>query len=361
METYLAKLYNDVDSPGSFASASRLLKEARKKYPRITLKEVKQFLESSSAYTLHATVRRKFNRAPVITNGLHEQADLDLADVSRLSKENGNIHFLIILIDPFSRYAAVEPIKNKSAEIVVQGMKRLLARYPRIPKSIRHDEGREFVNSSFKKLMKQNAIETYIARGMPKANYAERFIRTLKNKLYRYMTFKKTKKYADVLQNIVKSYNNSYHGSIKMKPADVTEKNESQLWKRLYLDSTKPNIKRRKHIYKIGQQVQIMLRKGALEKGYTVNWSDVVYVIRDIQYRSNIPVYVLADLAGKPIRRTFYQQELQRVRVNVTTKQIEKIIQTRRKGKTTEYHVRWKHFGPKYDQWVTKDILNKYA
>lgn len=359
MEEYLTKLYTDVNNSGSFASASRLWKEARKTYPKLSLKTVKHFLESRPEYTLHRNVRKHFDRAPVITNGLHEQADLDLADVSRLASANGGIHFLIIMIDPFSRFALVEPIKNKSAKTVVSGMKRMLSRHPRIPKTIRHDEGTEFVNSQFKTLMKQHNIRTYVAKGAPKANYAERFIRTLKNKLYRYMTYRQTNKYLEVLQAMVDSYNNSFHHSIKMKPTDVTEKNESMLWQQLYLDRQKPSNTRKKHKYKIGQHVRVAIRKGPLGKGYTHNWSETVYTIRDALYRNCFPVYALSDLHGRPKQRMYYEQELQPIRIS-KEKQVHKIIQSRRKGKTTEYHVRWKNFGPEYDQWLTKEKLNKY-
>lgn len=359
VDSYLRKLYTDPKSTVAFSSASRLYRAALKEYPNITLSRVRRYLESEAAYTLHKPTRRNFSRSRVITDGLFEQADMDLADVSNIAAQNKHTNFLMIMIDPFSRYAAVEPLKDKSAPTVLAGLKRLFARYPKLPKSVRHDKGNEFVNSQVREYLKTLHIKQFIARGAPKANYAERFIRTLKTKLYRYMTHNNTKNYAPVLQDIVEGYNNSYHSSIKMKPTQVNEENESRLWKYLYLSSFP--TKRKRHRYRIGQQVRVSLRKHPLDKGYTRNWSETVFKIRDTVYRDRLPIYKISDLYDRPYTDSYYEAELQPVRVDISKKKIEKIIQSRRgKGGNTEYHIRWKYYGPSYDQWVSKDILDKY-
>lgn len=363
MDSYLKHLYTDTNSPVAFSSPLRIFNEAKKRYPKLKFATVKSFLAQQPSYTLHKPVTKKFKRAPVITNGLGEQVDVDLADTTRLSGSNDRIKFLIVMLDPFSRYAMVEPIKNKKSQTVLEGMKRLFSKNPtRVPKALRHDEGGEFVNKNMRAYLKQKNIAQYIAKGQPKANYAERFIRTIKNKIYRFMTHNKTKRYIDVLPNLVESYNNSTHSSIGMRPTSVTEGEvENKLWKKLYLSGNANKIKLKRHRYKKGQQVRVVVNKKPFEKGFTPNWSETVYLVDKKLYRDNIPVYKVSDLKHYPQRKTYYEQELQPVSVVTKPPKIEKVIQTKRNNKgETLYHIRWLHFGPKYDEWVTRDDLNKH-
>lgn len=363
MDKYLNELYSNPKSIVAFSSAAKLWRKARERYPKLTLSRVKQYLKSVPSYTLHQPARRKFKRGRVITGGLNEQADVDLADVSNRASQNNGIKFLLIYIDPFSRQASVETLRNKEGPTVANAFSKLFERI-KPPKSIRHDDGKEFVNTHVKQLMKERNVQQFVTRTAPKANYAERFIRTLKGRLHKYMTHNNTKKYIDILQDVVNAYNNSYHSSIKMKPNAVNEQNESELWQRLYMDTPVETTDRKvpkliKHKYKEAQQVRISLRKHPFEKGYTPNWSETVYVIRDRLYRENIPVYKISDLYGRPYRGTYYEPEIQPVSVSLD-KEIEKVIQTRRKNGKTEYHIRWRNYGPAYDQWVSKQILEKY-
>ena len=86
---------------------------------------------------------------------------------------------------------------------------------------LKADKGSEFYNSSFKKWLKDNDIEMFSIHNEGKTVVAERFIRTLKNKIYKYMSSTSKNVYIYKLNDIVKEYNNTYHKSIKMKPIDV--------------------------------------------------------------------------------------------------------------------------------------------
>ena len=86
---------------------------------------------------------------------------------------------------------------------------------------IRVDKGSEFYNNSFKKWLQDNDIVKYSTNNKGKSVVAERFIRTLKNKIYKYMTSVSKNVYIDNLDNIVKDYNNTYRTLIKIKPVDV--------------------------------------------------------------------------------------------------------------------------------------------
>ena len=346
MEQYLKRIYVDPKNPAAFSGPQRLYREVEKKYPGVSMKQITDFLKSQPSYSLHAPSRKKFRRSRVITGGLDESADLDLADMSNIASQNNRFNYLIILIDKFSRYAQVEPIRNKTAQAVTDGLRRIFSR-GRVPRSIRHDAGKEFLNKQFRDLMKLYNIRTFTSRSTQKANYAERFIRTLKSKIYRYMTENNTKKYVDILQDLITSYNNSYHSSIKMNPADVNEENESDLWKELYLQPIRHSGK---HKLKENQRVRVAINKNPFQKGYTPNWSEAVYKITRRIYRGGIPVYKLEDLEGEPLPESYYEQQLQPIKVDESSTKIKRVILKRQRRGQPEYYVEWRNYGPRYNR-----------
>ena len=182
----------------------------------------------------------------------------------------------------------------------------------------------------------------YSANNEGKSVIAERFIRTLKNKIYKYMTSVSKNVYIDKLDYIVKEYNNTYHTSIKMKPADVKDntyinfKNES-------------NDKNPK--FKVGDHVRISEYKNIFAKGYTPNWSEEIFIIKKI--KNTVPwTYVINDLNGEEITGTFYENELQGIKQNEF--RIEKVV--KRKG--DKLYVNWKGYGNSFNSSIDKkDIV----
>ena len=137
-----------------------------------------------------------------------------------LSKYNKGIKYLLCTIDLFSKYVWVVPIKYKKGTSVVNAFKKIISK-ERKPNKIWVDQGSEFYNKSFKHFLKINNIEIYSTYNEGKSVVAERFIRTLKNKIFKHMTAISKNVYFDVLDDIVNKYNNIVHRTIKMKPIDV--------------------------------------------------------------------------------------------------------------------------------------------
>ena len=104
----------------------------------------------------------------------------------------------------------------------------------RKPNKLQTDQGTEFLNHVFQKFLRENNIDFFTVNSRLKASVVERFNRTFKNKVYKYFTAKNILSYIDVLPKLVKSYNNTYHCSIKMKPSQVTKSNEAKVWDTLY-------------------------------------------------------------------------------------------------------------------------------
>ena len=151
-----------------------------------------------------------------------------------------------------------------------------------------------------------------------KSVVAERFIRTLKTKIYKYMTSVSKNVYIDKLNDIVGEYNNTYHRTIKMKPVDVKDNTHIDFKK-------ETNDKDPK--FKVGDHVRISKYKNIFAKVYTSNWSEKVFVVGKI--KNTVPwTYVINDLNGEEIIGTFYEKELKKT--NQQEFRIEKVI--KRKG-----------------------------
>ena len=141
--------------------------------------------------------------------------------MSLISKFNKGIKYLLCVIEIFNRYSWVIPLKNKKGDSVVEGFQSILNKSKRKPNEIWVDHGSEFYNNKFKKFFLKNHIEMYSTNNEGISVAAERFIKTLKNKIYKHMTAICKNVYFDVLDDIVNEYNNTIHNSIKMKPKYV--------------------------------------------------------------------------------------------------------------------------------------------
>ena len=198
----------------------------------------------------------------------------DLADMQSLSKYNKGIKYLLCSIDLFSKYAWVISIKYKKGVNIVDAFQKILDDSNKKPSKIWVDKGSEFYSNSFKKWLKDNDIEMYSIHNEGKSVVAERFIRTLKTKIYKYMTSISKNVYIDKLDDIVNEYNNTYHRTIKMKPVDVKDNT--------YIDFKK-EVNDKDPKFKVGDHVRISKHKNIFAKGYTPNWSEEDFVIEKVE------------------------------------------------------------------------------
>ena len=141
---------------------------------------------------------------------------VDLADIQLKSKYNKRIKYLLCAIDLFGKYAWVVPLKDKKGTSIVNAFQKIISE-GRKPNKIWVDQGSEFYNNSFKDFLKINNIEMYSTYNEGKSVVAERFIRTLKNKIFKHMTSVSKNIYFDVLDD---KYNNTFHRAMKIKPID---------------------------------------------------------------------------------------------------------------------------------------------
>ena len=170
---------------------------------------------------------------------------------------------------------------------------------------------------------------------------AVEFIRTIKNKIYKYINSISKNVYIDKLDDIVHKYNNEKHRAIKMKPIDIKDNTYIDFGKEVNDNNPK---------FKVGDHVRISKYKNIFAKDYTPDWSEEIFVINKI--RNTVPwSYVIDDINHEEITRIFYEKELQKT--DQQEFRIEKII----KKKGDKLYVKWKGYDNSFNSWIDKKDL----
>jgi hypothetical protein len=279
------------------------------------------------------------------------QYQADLADMSRYARDNDGYKFLLCIIDCFSRFAWVIPLKNKSGPTAAAAFETIFEEHA--PKRLQSDEGTEFFNKDVKKVLQEYGITLFATNSEAKASIVERFIRTFKSIISHLWVSRNTFKYIDKLPELVDSYNNRSHRSIGMAPAEVTPENSADVYNRLY-----PTEEYEEPKFKIDDFVRTTNEKATFGKESTYeNWTKEIFKIAEV-LPTTPTTYKLVDLNDKPIKRAYYEKQLQKVKPPPDdVYQIEKVIKYRtRKGKR-EAFVKWLGYDDSFNQWIDADEI----
>ena len=183
------------------------------------------------------------------------------------------------------------PLKDKIGVSIVNAFQKVLDNSGRKPNKTWVDKGSEFYNNSFQKWLKDNDIEMYSIHNKGKSVVAERFIRTLKTKIYKYMNLVSKNVYIDKLDDIVDEYNNTYHTTIKMKRVDI--KDNTYIYFKTEIIDKDPK-------FKVGDHLRVSKYKNIFAKGYTAKVSKI---------KNTVPwTYVINDFNNEEIIGTFYEK-----------------------------------------------------
>lgn len=334
--------YYDPKQAGAFSGAHSFKKVAKKP---------QKWLKTQEAYTLHAPVRKRFQRRKTIVPGAKFQMQADLIDMSPLKKYNDDYKYVLVVIDVFSKVAFSACLKTKKSTDMIQAFESLLPKIGHFQK-LQTDMGREFFNEPFQAWLKQHNIELFHTHNFDtKATIAERFIRTLKEKLWRYFTYTNTRRYLEVLPSLVNAYNNTYHRSIKRAPNTVTAENQEEVWQTLYGQAELKTPK-----LKIGDTVRLSMTRMRFRKGYLPGWTDEIFQVAQV-LNTNPPNYKIKDLKGEILEGSFYEEELQKIYKDDDIFRIEHIIKKRRTKKGTEYLIKWSGYPDSFNSWVKEKDL----
>ena len=336
-------IYFDPRGSGSFSGVQSLQRYARK-----DKSTVERFLRGQDAYTLHKPTRVRFPRRRTYAKGINDLFQADLVEVGSIASHNDGYRYILTCIDVFSKRAWAVPLKTKSGPEVTSAFERILAEGKCT--MLQTDKGSEWLNSKFQTMLRQNDIKFYTSENEDiKAAVVERFNRTLKSRMWRYFTYKNTRRFVDVLADLIHSYNNTLHRSIGMKPSEVDATNEERVRKKLYPLKSK---KKPKWKYLVGDKVRISMQRMPFRKGYVGSWSEEIYVVR-LRHPTQPVTYGIADLGDEAIKGKFYEPELQKIDKRDDVYIVEKILKTRKRGGKIEYFVKWRSYPDKFNSWVS--------
>jgi len=361
IDDYLSSIYYDIKHQASYGSVQNLFKYARQKFPDISFKTVSHWLKKQLSYTLHKPARKNFLRNRIYVSYRDQQWQCDIVDMQQFSKENKGFKYLLTIIDCFSKYLWVVPLKTKDSTNIVEAFKIIFQE--RKPIRIQTDRGKEFDNFQFKSLCKKENIRFFTTQDVKiKCSIIERVNRTLKEWMFRYFTAKGTRNYINIIKDLVRSYNYRWHRSIKMRPVDVNESNEKLVFKNLYgLNNlneiyAKRNVK--KNYIKIGSIVRKKYDLSKLDRGYYPNWSDQTFKVNKRIDKIGKNQYIIEDFRGDSSKRRFYQEELQEIG-NRPAYRVEKILKRKKIGSILHYYVKWTNYPASENSWIpAKNLFN---
>ena len=242
----LKRIYLDPSHPGSYGSSESLYKNAKKICNNISRNDVKSFLQSQDSYTLHGNVKKKYVKRPVLVNKPGHLLAADLADMGEELREiNDNNRYILVLIDVYSRYVDAYTLKDKKGRTIASKLDHFFNVNYHSFKLLWTDEGLEFYNVHVSNVLSKHGVKLYhVFNRRFKSAYSERFIRTLKSKIYKMFTQLNTKKYIDILPKIIEGYNSSPHrGLIWKTPKEVHCMKDSQQLKKLEIAQYKQKLK----------------------------------------------------------------------------------------------------------------------
>ena len=300
---------------------------------------------------LNKPVINKFERKKVIVNHIDEIYSCDLVDMQKYSKVNRGYKYIFTNIDIFSKFAWSFPLKSKTIKDIKPCFQKIFKE--RKPKYIWSDQESAFFSKEMLKFFEDNNVKIYHTYSNLKAVVIERFNRLLRELMMKEFVKNNNTVWYNVLPGLIKTYNNRYHRTIKMKPIDVNKSNEKNIKNTVY----NYDITNKKPKFKINDLVRISLKRRELfDKPIgNIKWSEELFKIYKIN-NSNVITYQLKDMNDEIIKGIFYEKELQ-LSKNITG---EYIIEKISKTKGENIFVKWRNYDSLFNSWVKKSDIKKH-
>ena len=338
------KLYTDPNWPGSFSGPASFRKALQKEYGSAknipSVSDIKTILQSwDQAYALFKEPKKVARRNPTTVGGVGVQWQADLADLSRATGEasagtRGKLapwRYLLVAIDVFSRKMYAKPLKSKEKGEVKDAFELILHQAKNngmMPHKIQTDKGGEFINGVLRALGEKEGFRMFTSEDDDtKASLAERAIRNVQEKIYKWIAVKKEQEPDKVaawwerVDEFVSSYNTSPHNSLppNLTPSTVNVKNEWQVidWRRRKGENDEMTMGTYEGVkFRVGDYVRIVKGRKSFRRGYTPRWKEEVFRIWRIDegekgFAPAQPTYHLRDLQGEEVLGRFYANQLQ--------------------------------------------------
>ena len=301
------------------------------------------------------TPRRRFPRRMIFSPSVDDCWTADLMDAKKWMSVNRQYRYILCVLDVFSRFCWARALKQKNAEALLSAFRSILNGGNK-PKRIYCDKGGEFYNNSVEDLFHRHNIELYSTHNEPKAAISERFIRTLRRKLNTHFIMTDSTVWYNALNDIINVYNNTKHRTLKMTPTEARSPNNFiTVYRNQFHRKTENKVKTCQPRFFPGLRVRISLHRRLFDKDADSAFSEEIFRISSI-----VPgcpaMYKIEDLAGEPIKGSFYEKQLQIT--EQTTFRVAKILRKRKvRGGKEQVLVRWFGYPKKFDSWEDSDQL----
>ena len=271
-------LLDDLYEEYHYPSASKLLSIAKKKNLDLTKKQIDDFINQQDINQRYKQKEKK-NLAPIVTDREHEDFQMDLLDFTKFGQKNKGLKWTLLVIDIFTRKGYARAIKSKEQENVLPALKEIMTEGKPMPTVISTDNGNEF-KGSVDTYMKQNKIihRTNIVDDHHMLGVIDRFSKTIKNILYKYMDKNNTTDWSSRLQKVIDKYNETPHSTMKDNTPDEMEERPSDA-RGIHYERVL-QAKPKKDKINVGDFVRILTEKHILNnRSFHAMWSREIYVV----------------------------------------------------------------------------------
>ena len=358
----------------SYRGSKSLYERLSKEFLNVSRRQVEQRIKNIEVVQMTMPVNENKIVKPIVSERPLQQIEIDLIDVSSISKHNDGITFLLTCIDTFSKFAWVEPLKNKTSKSIAFTLQQILCREGAC-EILSTDNGSEFVNEDMVVLCKRWGTnhKTSLPYHPQSQGQIERFNGTLKRTIFKYLTDYESKRYIDNLQFLVYSYNTSIHNSIKKTPFEVFRKKHEQfkILDNMVLDNLQKNALKmienslkqqqgQEEQLEEGDEVRIGViflksgRKkiGGVNKKSLLHYTKEIYKVIEIEEKEGLELFTLnIDLTDETDRK-FYRHQL--LKVNT-----QDLVKTKNKNEKDDFNFNQKFDTEKHISNLAKNTAQK--
>ena len=294
MEAIIKEVYES-----NFGTAYETYKEAVKKDNSIRLQDVKDYLSKRDDIQVKSKPKT-YNS--FVSPGANFEYEIDIMDIEAKGSTS-DTRYGLVAIDNFTKVAEVIPIKNRTPESIIAGLKKIIGSMGK-PKQFYSDE--ESSMRSLKMIRFLNQTEIKSVQTTTHAHTVERFIRTFKDNLYRRLdALNQTKKdWFRHIDNIIKKYNSTEHSTIQIKPNEAVEK-QNHLWVNWHLQNNAKSNRKYPDI-KPGDMVRVHIKPKIGTKAHEPKWSSTRHKVIRIDGNKYLIDYL-------PKKKVFLRHELMKV------------------------------------------------
>jgi hypothetical protein len=354
LEDEVRRTYKTPGHPTAFSAPATVAK-----FHGINKELAKEILEGVESYVTHREYKRPRAFNAYMIKKRRDFMQADVIDMSALSRMNGGVKYILLIIDCFTRFVWLFPLRSKSGGEMARVLDGWLSNLDAVPRAFSTDLGKEFFNADVADVMRRYGVDHQKAVGTCKAAMAERANKTVQILIYKYMSDRNTRKYIDVLDELAKTYNTRGHRSLKGRTPEKADDpaNEAKVLK--IHRKRYAAVPRQWPKFKPNEVVRIKEESRALQpssRAYNPQFKDELFYIDYVSEWLPVPLYHLkAAETDEAIEGGFYSNELTRVGGDVW--KVERIIQRRGRGPNAKVLVKWQGFGDRWNSWVNaKDV-----